>query len=236
MRHIHHWNLVKVITTCSSIDHAGNEFKALEFKYMPNGSLEKWLRPCLHQPRMLNWNQRLDRVTDVANAIHYMHRLYHTPIVPCNLKLSNDLLDEDFCARVSDFGLVKILSPLEVISASLEIRGTIGCVAPEYSQGSKPSIRGNVYSYRILLLETFTDKRPTYGAFTDSNSIQSYVKQALTDQVEQIADLILVLASDNSHSHSSLISVLQIGLAFSTESPGERPDMGGVFWELHAMQ
>ncbi|KAI4294837.1 hypothetical protein MLD38_005316 [Melastoma candidum] len=79
MRHIRHWNLVKDITICSSIDRAGNEFKALVFQYMPNGSLENWLHPSSQQPGMLNWKQRIGILTDVASAIHYMRHLCHTP-------------------------------------------------------------------------------------------------------------------------------------------------------------
>jgi serine/threonine protein kinase len=138
---IRHRNLVRVITACSSIDFQGNDFKAVVYELMPNASLEEWLHSTHHQPnnahepRSLNLTQRLDISIDVANALDYLHHHCHTPIVHCDLKPSNVLLDGDMTASVGDFGLAR-LQP-EVSSqlssyqtSSIGLKGTIGYAAP----------------------------------------------------------------------------------------------------------
>ncbi|XP_073109556.1 probable LRR receptor-like serine/threonine-protein kinase At3g47570 [Elaeis guineensis] len=105
LRNIRHRNLVKIFTSCSSIDHHGNDFKALVFEFMPNGSLEEWLHPKAredHQSRSLSLIQRLNIAIDVASALEYLHHLGSTPIVHCDLKPSNVLLDNDLTAHVGD--------------------------------------------------------------------------------------------------------------------------------------
>ncbi|XP_058071007.1 putative receptor-like protein kinase At3g47110 [Magnolia sinica] len=96
LRNIRHRNLVKIITACSSIDFEGNEFKALVFEYMPNGSLEKWLHPSVHGKQelwSLNLIQRLDIAIDVASALEYLHHHCHMQVIHRDLKPSNVLLD-----------------------------------------------------------------------------------------------------------------------------------------------
>ncbi|XP_043809156.1 putative receptor-like protein kinase At3g47110 [Manihot esculenta] len=130
---IRHRNLVKLITCCSSIDYKSNEFKALILEYMENGSLEKWLHPSENQPRSLNLLQRLNIVIDVASALHYLHELCEKPVIHCDLKPANILLDEDMIAHVSDFGLAKLFKINNDSSvrqtSTIGIKGTVGYVA-----------------------------------------------------------------------------------------------------------
>ncbi|KAL2505816.1 putative receptor-like protein kinase [Abeliophyllum distichum] len=148
LRNIRHRNLVKVINICSSSDFQGNDFKALVYQFIPNGSLEKWLHS-EENNLCSNILQRLNIVIDVASALYYLHHQCQTPIVHCDLKPQNVLLDDDLTAYVGDFGLAWLL-PMEAISrefSSLGIKGTIGYAAPEYGMGSQVSIQGDVYSY-----------------------------------------------------------------------------------------
>ncbi|XP_058109179.1 probable LRR receptor-like serine/threonine-protein kinase At3g47570 [Magnolia sinica] len=113
LRNVRHRNLVNILASCSSIDFKGNDFKALVFKYMPNGSLEEWLHPKIdeeHRPRTLNLIQRLNIAIDAAYALDYLHHHCQTPIAHCDLKPSNVLLDNDMVAHVSDFGIARFLS------------------------------------------------------------------------------------------------------------------------------
>ncbi|TQD81923.1 hypothetical protein C1H46_032526 [Malus baccata] len=111
LKSIRHRNLVKLLTACSSIDFQGNDFKALVYEFMVNGSLDEWLhisaqgvdRPS-NLPKNLNLTQRVNIAIDVACALDYLHNRSHMPIVHCDVKPSNILLDNDMTACVGDFG------------------------------------------------------------------------------------------------------------------------------------
>ncbi|XP_056164903.1 putative receptor-like protein kinase At3g47110 [Syzygium oleosum] len=179
---IRHRNLVKILNVCSSVDHRGNDFKALLYEYMANGSLENWIHQgneedVRHEheqgpPGHLGLMQRLDIAIDIASAIEYLHEACSPKIVHGDLKPSNVLLDNEMMGRVGDFGLAKISSAatteamdIDNRSSSVAVRGSIGYVPPEYGMGDTVSTQGDAYSYGILLLEMFTVRRPTEEAF-----------------------------------------------------------------------
>ena len=138
LKNIRHRNLVKIITSCSSVDFQGNDFKALVYEFMPNGSLENWLHMDLEinneqvDIQNLNLLQRTNIAIDVAYALDYLHHQCPTPIVHCDLKPSNILFDSNMTAHVGDFGLAKFLLGLTnpERSSSIGIRGTIGYTPP----------------------------------------------------------------------------------------------------------
>ncbi|CAL9043944.1 unnamed protein product, partial [Musa banksii] len=256
LRNIRHRNLVKVLTSCSGVDFRGNDFKALVFEFLPNGSLDKWLHPPERDEqgsiRMLSLLQRLNISIDVASALAYLHHHVPSPIVHCDLKPSNVLLDHDMVARVGDFGLARILNKIMSKSSqrstnSATLKGSIGYAAPEYGMGNKVSIQGDVYSYGILLLEMFTGRRPTDDGFEAGLNLHQYVEMALPDQIADIMDPNLFLGTGEGKVHPAnpsanmpniravecVTSVLRVGILCSKESPKERMDMEDVIRELH---
>ncbi|XP_059654684.1 probable LRR receptor-like serine/threonine-protein kinase At3g47570 [Cornus florida] len=200
LSNIRHRNIVKLITACTSMDYKGNEFSALVYEFMPNGNLESWLHPHpsdQHPSKSLNLVQRLNVAIDVASALDYLHNHYKTPIVHCDLKPSNILLDDDLCAHISDFGLARFLfastgNSYRGQKSSIGINGTVGYVASEYGSGGEVSTKGDVYNYGIILLEMFPGKRPTNGMFLDDFSLQNYTKMALLARVKETVDPLLV--------------------------------------------
>ena len=138
LRSIRHRNLLKIISACSTTNYEGNDFKSLIFEFMCNGSLEQWLHPKndeQYQSKKLSFIQRLNIAVEVAYALEYLHHHCETPIVHCDLKPSNILLDEDMVAHVGDFGLVKFLfeesnSPSKTQILSVGLKGSIGYIPP----------------------------------------------------------------------------------------------------------
>ncbi|XVF23640.1 hypothetical protein REPUB_Repub13aG0056900 [Reevesia pubescens] len=245
LRKIRHRNLVKLITSCSSINYQGNDFKAIILEFMPNGSLECWLHDHQDDSRHLNFAQMLDIAIDVANALDYLHHLHsQTSIVHRDLKPTNVLLDSDMVAHVSDFGLAKILSKAvsnmgtEQATSSI-INGTIGYVAPEYGMGGPTSPEGDIYSYGILILEMITGKKPTDDLFHDELSLHNFCKMALPEQLEEILDFqLLELDQKNIDGdiRECLVSFTKVGVACSIEVPVERMKIEDVITELHAIK
>ncbi|XP_055807014.1 probable LRR receptor-like serine/threonine-protein kinase At3g47570 [Solanum dulcamara] len=200
LRNVRHRNLVKLLTACSSVDYRGNEFKALVYEFMANGSLEDWLHPDNSrpnvQPTRLGFLQRLNIAIDVASAIHYLHNDCQISIVHCDLKPSNILLDNELVAHVGDFGLARFLhltdeTTCRIQTSSTTFKGSIGYIAPEYGMGSEPSTQGDVYSFGIVLLEMLTGKRPTDEMFGGNLSLHDFVRNAIPDGALEIVDPIL---------------------------------------------
>nr|XP_028961764.1 putative receptor-like protein kinase At3g47110 isoform X2 [Malus domestica] len=263
LKSIRHRNLAKLLSACSSIDFQGNDFKALVYEFMVNGSLDEWLhisaqgvdRPA-NLPKNLNLTQRVNIAIDVACALDYLHNSSHIPIVHCDIKPSNILLDSDMTACVGDFGLARYLrdascpSPLHDSSSNV-IKGTIGYTPPEYGMGGEVSTYGDVYSYGILLLEMLIGKRPTDDMFNGGMDLHSFVMMALPERVREICDPLLVQIEESSSSTNSrsnvgnlapndrrkrvvecLTSIARVGVACSVAMPRERNDMSNVVVEL----
>ncbi|TQD98611.1 hypothetical protein C1H46_015859 [Malus baccata] len=121
LSNIRHRNLIKIISYCDDLD-----FKALVLQLMPNGSLEQWL----YSPnRSMTILQRLDIMKDVALALEYLHQGYSIPIVHCDVKPSNILLDDDMVAHVADFGIARLIGSGDSMTKTMTL-ATIGYMAP----------------------------------------------------------------------------------------------------------
>ncbi|XP_028084222.1 probable LRR receptor-like serine/threonine-protein kinase At3g47570 [Camellia sinensis] len=220
---------------------------------MVNGSLEDWLHPVtgldlLHnEPKKLGLHQRLNISIEVACALDYLHHDCQTPIIHCDLKPSNILLNEDMIGHVGDFGLARFLQEANhnfsaKQGSSTGVRGTIGYTAPEYGMGNEVTTKGDVYSYGILLLEMFTGKRPTDDMFKDSLNLHNFVKMGLPYPVVEVADPMLLWEVEEKtldirvKTQEFLISILQIGVTCFAELLKERMNISDVVAGLHSIR
>ncbi|KAF5472284.1 hypothetical protein F2P56_009017 [Juglans regia] len=228
LRNIRHRNLVKIITICSNID-----FKALVLEYMHNGNLEKWLHS---QDHYLNILQRLNIMIDIASALEYLHHGYSTTIIHCDLKPSNVLLDEEMVAHVADFGMAKLLDDQDSMMHTMTL-ATFGYMAPEYGLEGVVSTRGDVYSYGILLMETFTRKKPTDDMFIGEMTLKHWVDESLLTSILNITDANLLR---NEKKHAAMVdcisSVMRLALDCCAESPLQRIDIKHVSTTLNKVK
>ncbi|KAJ4848050.1 hypothetical protein Tsubulata_015832 [Turnera subulata] len=214
LSNIRHRNLVKIISSCTNRD-----FKALILEYMANGSLEKLLYSHNYSLDIL---QRLNIMIDVASGLDYLHHGYSRAVVHCDLKPSNVLLDSGMTAHVSDLGIAKLLGE-EDSMAQTKTLATVGYMAPEYGSEGIVSTRGDVYSFGILLMETFTRKKPTDEMFREGMSLKDYVQKALPDSVAKLVDERLL--SEESHLLSKikcLTSIFTLAMDCVIEFPEQR--------------
>ncbi|CAI0443954.1 unnamed protein product [Linum tenue] len=241
LKNIRHKNLVKLLTVCSGIDFQGNDFKALVYEFMVSGSLEEWLHPGLLDEQAterraeLSLLQRLNIAIDVGIALDYLHNESGVPVVHCDLKPSNILLDVNMVGHIGDFGLAKFLPQVETTnSSSIAVRGTVGYSAPV-------STNGDVYSYGILLLEMFTGRRPTDETFRDGLNLHNFAA-ALGDNA---ADYIDPRQDDNSSRSrtnekqvfaEAVVSIVQVGVECSNEIARERMGISDAVTKLTAVR
>ncbi|KAB2084060.1 hypothetical protein ES319_A05G309200v1 [Gossypium barbadense] len=154
---VEHQNLVKLVGYCAEDDERGIQ-RLLIYEYMPNGSVQDHLSARFQTT--LSWATRLKIARDAARGLAFLHEGMDFQIIFRDFKSSNILLDEQWNAKLSDFGLAR-LGPSDGLShVSTAVVGTIGYAAPEYIQTGRLTIKSDVWSYGIFLYELITGRRP----------------------------------------------------------------------------
>ncbi|CAI9784387.1 unnamed protein product [Fraxinus pennsylvanica] len=222
---IRHRNLVTGLGSCSNLD-----FKALVLDYMPKGNFSSWLYSFGY---CLNIDQRLEIMIDLGSALAYLHHGHPSPVVHCDLKPSNILLDEDMVVHVGDFGISKLLTEDQRILHTQTL-GTIGYMAPEYGSTGLISTMADVYSYGIILMETFTKKKPTDDIFAGDLSMRGWLFELYPDKVIQAMDVDLVDGVEENivAKESCFRSIMGLALECTSDLPEERLNMENVLIRL----
>ncbi|KAL3530073.1 hypothetical protein ACH5RR_009395 [Cinchona calisaya] len=148
---LHHANLVKLIGYCSEADN-----RLLVYEFMPRGSLENHL--FRKGVQLMSWATRMRIAVDVAQGLSFLHSL-DTNVIYRDMKASNILLDSDFTAKLSDFGLARDGPIGDRTHVSTRIIGTQGYAAPEYIATGHLTPKSDVYSFGVVLLELLSGKR-----------------------------------------------------------------------------
>ncbi|RVW85292.1 G-type lectin S-receptor-like serine/threonine-protein kinase LECRK1 [Vitis vinifera] len=214
----HHRNLVRLLGYC--LDRPN---RLLVYEYMSNGSLADWLFIPGKQPR---WSERMGIALNVARGILYLHEECETRIIHCDIKPQNILMDEYRCAKISDFGLAKLLMQ-DQTNTSTGIRGTRGYVAPEWHRKQPVTVKADVYSYGIVLLETICCRRNVDWSLPDEEAIlEEWVYQCF--EAGELGKLV----GDEEVDRRQLDMMVKVGLWCILDEPSLRPSMKKVLLML----
>ncbi|KAI8536843.1 hypothetical protein RHMOL_Rhmol10G0287500 [Rhododendron molle] len=158
----HHRNLVQLLGYCNE-----GPNRLLVYEFMSNGSLADFL---FHRTPRPDWYQRTQLALGIARGLVYLHEECSAPIIHCDIKPQNILLDEHLTARISDFGLAKSLA-LDQTRTHTAIRGTKGYVAPEWFKSAPVTAKVDVYSFGVMLLEIICCRKSVEIDFKDDRVI-----------------------------------------------------------------
>lgn len=150
LSHVKHPNLVELLGHCEAADEC-----FLVYELCHNGNLSEWL---FGKGKIISWIQRLDIAIDCAKGLWFLHTYPEGCIIHRDIKPTNILISTDFQAKLSDFGLSKVLN-IDQSFVSSEVRGTFGYVDPEYRKNHHVNSSGDVYSFGIVLLQLLSGQR-----------------------------------------------------------------------------
>ncbi|KAI8028260.1 putative receptor-like protein kinase [Camellia lanceoleosa] len=182
--HVRHKNLVRLLGYCMEGTH-----RLLVYEYVNNGNLEQWLHGAMRQHGHLTWEARMKVLLGTAKALGYLHEAIEPKVVHRDIKSSNILIDDDFNAKVSDFGLAKLLGAGKS-HITTRVMGTFGYVAPEYANSGLLNEKSDVYSFGVVLLEAITGRDPVdYGRAAQEVNLVDWLKMMVgSRRSEEVVD------------------------------------------------
>nr|TKW16186.1 hypothetical protein SEVIR_5G282800v2 [Setaria viridis] len=223
-----HVNIVTLLGFCLQ----GSK-RALLYEYMPNGSLERYTfgSNSTEGEDTLSWDKLFDIVIGIARGLEYLHTGCNTRIVHFDIKPQNILLDQEFCPKISDFGLAKLCRQKESKISIGGMRGTIGYIAPEVFSRNYGAVssKSDVYSYGMVILE-MVGARKQINVSTDNSSM--YFPQWLYDNFDQFCG---ATACEISSGTTELVrKMIIVGLWCIQFIPADRPSMSKVLEMLES--
>lgn len=218
---VRHRHLVALLGYCIE----GNE-RLLVYEYMPKGALSRhifdWATNGLEP---ISWKRRLSIALDVARGMEYLHNLAHRSFIHRDLKPSNILLGDDFRAKVSDFGLVK-LAPEGKYSVETKLAGTFGYLAPEYAVTGRITTKADVYSFGVVLMELITGRRALDENEPEERMhLVSWFRRMNSDK-ESLMRAIDGILEVTDETFESICTVAELAGHCTAREPFQRPDMG----------
>ncbi|KAF8009578.1 hypothetical protein BT93_J0553 [Corymbia citriodora subsp. variegata] len=221
---LQHRNLVGLVGCCVE-----REERMLIYEYMPNKSLDYFIFD--HDRRCsLAWKRRFEIVLGIARGLLYLHRDSKLQVIHRDLKTSNILLDNDMSPKISDFGLARIFQGDDTEEETRRIVGTYGYMSPEYAFDGKFSVKSDVFSFGVLLLETISSKRNR--GFQHPDHHHTLLGHAWLLWSEGRAMELIDESICASFIESQAKRCIQVGLLCVQKFPEDRPTMSSVVFML----
>ena len=239
----HHPNIMRLLGTC--LNEGPDSY--LIFEYAKNGSLKDWLHGGLAMKSQfiascycfLTWNQRLRICLDIAMALQYMHHIMHPCYVHRSVKSRNIFLDEEFNAKLGNFGMARCSEDDDEDSQSYSNASwSEGYLAPEYVKQGIISPTMDIFSYGVVLLEVLSGKTPITraddkgeGIHRLPEKIQSIMSSENTEELRGWMDSAL----GENYSFDAAITLANLARACTDENPCLRPSAGEIVEKLSRM-